>query len=71
MKNKHNVSLNIRGSDLKKATGSILTSKNVQDHNTFDQPNKLSPTSFTDFKFSKETLSLDIPPFSVVVIELD
>jgi alpha-N-arabinofuranosidase len=71
MNDSHSVSLNLRGQELRNSSAQILTSENVQDHNTFDNPDKITPADFEDFKFSKGTLETTIPPFSVVVIELD
>ncbi|ULC58020.1 alpha-N-arabinofuranosidase [Flaviramulus sp. BrNp1-15] len=55
--------------DIKDFTGSILTSKNLQDHNTFDNPTKIQTTTFKDFKFKKGKLKIILPPFSVVILE--
>lgn len=52
-------------------TGRILKSKTLDDHNTFDNPNKISPQTFTGAKISKNELHLELPPFSVVVLALN
>tara|TARA_R110001583_G_scaffold5071_8_gene27992 strand:+ start:1100 stop:2623 length:1524 start_codon:yes stop_codon:yes gene_type:complete len=52
---------------LKSATAKILTSGKAQDHNTFDNPNKISPVDFKDFKIKNNKITLTIPPLSVVV----
>ncbi len=69
-KNSRSVDLNIRGSEFKSITGTILTSSKVQDHNTFEQPNKVAPVDFKGIKNTKGQLKVEIPPFSVVVLEL-
>lgn len=66
----HDVSVNIDGAKYKNITGRILTSKNLQDHNTFDNPEKVKPTAFKGAKFKGNTLDVKLPPFSVVVLEL-
>jgi alpha-N-arabinofuranosidase len=42
----------------------------IQDHNTFDDPNKIKPQTFTDAKLNGSDLEVKLPPFSVVVLEL-
>ena len=67
----HSVSLDLRGLELRNTSGTILTSDDVTDHNTFDNPDAIEPAEFEDFKFSKGSLETTLPPFSVVVIELE
>ncbi|WP_026753444.1 alpha-N-arabinofuranosidase [Sediminibacter sp. Hel_I_10] len=59
--------LNVLG--LKNVTASILSSKNLQDYNSFDKPNNIQPTNYKDFKFKKGVLQVTLPPFSVIVLE--
>ncbi|WP_435131808.1 alpha-N-arabinofuranosidase [Formosa sp. A9] len=68
-KQAHTVSINVKDLGLKNATASILSSKALQDHNTFDNPNNITPQPFKDFKLKKGELQVELPPFSVVVIE--
>ena len=53
----------------KNATASILSSPKLQDYNSFDNPNKIQPTTFKGFEIKNGKLKLTIPPFSVVVVE--
>ncbi len=68
-KKEHEIELNVDGLKLKNAVAQILTSKRVQDHNTFDNPEKVKPIEFKDFKLKNGKLTLTLPPFSVVVVE--
>jgi alpha-N-arabinofuranosidase len=70
MKNKQSIDLSLRGAEVKTVTGTILSSAKVQDHNTFAQPNAVAPKDFKGFKLAKDQLKVDLPPFSVVVLEL-
>ena len=70
-KNDQKVELNLKGFITKKVTGRILTSKKVQDHNTFDNPTKVVPKSFNKATRSGDNLVLTMPPHSVIVLELD
>ena len=64
------ITLNIKGLNLSKSSGRILTSPKVQDFNSFENPEKVKPTAFTGAILIAETLKLTLPPASVVVIEL-
>lgn len=63
------VSIPVGDLNLKKFTAQILSSSNIQDHNTFDLPNKIVPKEFKDFNVKKGTLEITIPAFSVIVLE--
>lgn len=58
------------GLSYKAVTGQILTSAAYTDINTFDNPNKVKPAAFNDFKMDGGNLSVNMPPLSVVVLEL-
>ncbi|HEY0655795.1 MAG TPA: alpha-N-arabinofuranosidase [Chryseosolibacter sp.] len=64
------VTVNLKGVNVKNTTGQILTSAKLSDHNTFEKPNLIAPKSFQDFKVTGENLTVNIPPFSVVVLEV-
>ncbi len=68
--NTHEVNLKLRGTTNKKASATILTSDNLQDHNTFDQPDKVTTMDFDDFRLKGEDLTVSIPPFSVIMVEI-
>ncbi|WP_335964330.1 alpha-L-arabinofuranosidase C-terminal domain-containing protein [Galbibacter sp. PAP.153] len=63
------VTVNMNGLNIKNVSATILSSEKLQDHNTFEEPNKVQSREFKDFKLKKGMLSVDLPPFSVVVIE--
>ena len=50
--------------------GRILQSEKIQDHNTFDNPEKVKPIPFSEATISGKTLKTTLPPFSVVVLTL-
>lgn len=68
-KKENTVEINIENLDIKKITGTILSSPKLQDHNTFENPTKVEPTEFKDFKVKKGILTIKIPAFSVIVLE--
>ncbi len=65
--NKVEIDLNELG--IKNATGTILTSKKLQDYNSFDNPTKIHPIDYKGFRIKKGKLIITVPPFSVVMIE--
>lgn len=50
--------------------GRILRSDKLQDHNSFDDPLKIKPAIFNNATLNGNSLSVKMPPFSVVVLEL-
>ena len=64
------VEIDLKGYMAKSVTGEILTSPKIQDRNTFDDPAKVTPATFSDAKLSGNTLIVNLPPISVVVLEL-
>src|SRR5690606_15742692 len=69
-RNTQEVSVSFFGGNYKKVTGSILRSAKLQDHNTFDNPNKVAPAAFNGARLRGDDLTVTLPPFSVVVLEL-
>ena len=53
---------------ISKVTGTILTSKKLQDYNSFDDSTEIEPTDFKDFKIKNGKLVLVIPPFSIICL---
>ncbi len=51
-------------------TGRILTAPEMNSHNTFDAPNTVHPEPFTGAKIEGDTLRLDLPPKSVLILDL-
>ena len=54
----------------KTVTGKALTSANLTDINTFEQPKKVGETDFKGAKLSGNKLSVELPAKSIVVLEL-
>ena len=51
-------------------SGRILHSGKLQDHNSFDYPEKIKPAVFSNASISGSTLTVKLPPFSVAVLSL-
>ena len=69
-KNAADISLSLQGGKYTALTGRILTSADVHDHNTFENPNKIKPTVFNGASLSGNSIQVKLPPFSVVVLTL-
>jgi alpha-N-arabinofuranosidase len=64
-------SIDLKGLKAASVSGKILTSGKLQDHNTFTQPNKVTPTAFKGAVLKDNVLNITLPPFSVVVLTLE
>jgi alpha-N-arabinofuranosidase len=69
-KKEQEITLDLRGAKFSSVVGEVLSSAKLQDHNTFDNPNKIKPAAFKGISLSGNTLKGKLPPFSVVVLEL-
>ncbi len=70
-KNTQTITLNVAGALYNSVTGRILTSSKLQNYNSFDEPNKIAPAAFIGASLKANTISIKLPPFSVVVLELN
>lgn len=64
------IAIDATGLNFKSVTGRILASQKLQDMNTFENPEKIKPAVFNGASLKGNTLSVKMPPFSVVVLEL-
>ncbi len=67
----HDVEITMAGSPKTKVDGRILQSSRLQDHNTFEEPEKVVPRPFRGVRLKKSQLTVKVPPFSVVVLSLE
>jgi alpha-L-arabinofuranosidase len=70
-KNSQEVEISLEGFKTKQVTGRILTSSKVQAHNTFDNPTNVAPKTFKDASLSGGYIKVNMPPNSVIVLELE
>jgi alpha-N-arabinofuranosidase len=64
------VRADIRGVKVSAVSGRVLTAATMQAHNTFEQPAAVQPKAFTGARLSGGMLNVELPPKSVVVLEL-
>lgn len=67
-KNAINTEVDLYQFGKKAFTGKIISSKKLQDHNTFDNPNAIEVKDFKNIKVNGDKMSVEIPPFSVLVL---
>jgi alpha-N-arabinofuranosidase len=60
----------INAVEANKVEGKILTSDNLNDHNTFENPDKVKPEVFDEFSLKDQKLKGKIPSSSVVLLTL-
>ncbi|MGZ3755082.1 MAG: alpha-N-arabinofuranosidase [Mucilaginibacter sp.] len=65
------ISIDFNDIQWKNVTGQVLTSANITDVNTFDNPNKLHLQSFSDAKKDGSKLTVNMPSKSAVMLELN
>ncbi len=61
--------ISLNGAKVKAVTGQIVTGK-MDAHNTFKAPNKVQGADFDDVTVTKDGLSFELPPRSVVLLEV-
>ena len=64
------VTINLGNAAFKSVSGRILTSSKLQDYNSFDNPSRIVPAPFKGATIKGNTMTVKMPPFSVVVLEL-
>ncbi|MBS4200479.1 alpha-N-arabinofuranosidase [Bacillus sp. FJAT-49732] len=71
--NQSDIEIDLRGIDISSATvsGRILTADKMNAHNTFEQPENVKPAEFTNVKKQEESLTVTLPPMSVVVLTVE
>ena len=65
----HTVTIDLTDLGVKKFQGTILRSNSIQDHNEFDNPEVVSPKPYKGVKIKDREAIVEVPPFSVIVLE--
>jgi alpha-N-arabinofuranosidase len=66
----HKLSMRFASGTIKSVKGRILTSTHVEDYNSFEKPEHITPVPYDKTQLAGNTLSLELPQNSVVVLEL-
>lgn len=67
---KQDITIKLQGADFSNVSGRILASSSLQNYNSFTEPNKIKPEAFKGAVLKDGTLTVSLPPFSVVVLDL-
>lgn len=65
------ISAHLDGADANSVSGRVLTADKVNALNTFDTPDAVAPRPFAGSRLKDGTLTVTMPPKSVVMLELD
>ena len=68
--NNKKISIGLGGIKASNVEGRILKSQNLRDYNTFEKPETIVPALYKEAKLRDGTIEVDIPAFSVIVLEL-
>lgn len=68
--NAQDVTIQVNGAGYSSVTGRILKSDRLQNYNSFEHPDRITPAAFGGASINGNNLSVTLPPFSVVVLEL-
>ena len=66
----NDVTISLGGLQPATVTGQILTAGSITDNNTFDEPEKVTPATFTGATIDGGTLTVKMPAMSIVTLEL-
>lgn len=64
------IDLNLENFKVKSVSGQILTSKNIGDYNSFENPSVVKPEEFKGAKINKGALKITLPAKSIVTLEV-
>ncbi len=68
--NAQTVTINLPGVNARTAAGEILTSPALNDHNTFENPEKVKPAPFKEARIERGVLKVTLPAASIVTLAL-
>jgi alpha-N-arabinofuranosidase len=65
------VSVNLSGKKFSRVKGRILSSAKLQDYNSFNEPDKIKPADFNNAVIKNGSITISMPPASVIVLSLN
>lgn len=70
-KNAQEISVQLGDKAYSSVNGRLLTSEKLRDFNSFEDADYIKPVAFNDAQLDKQHIKVKLPPFSVVVLELN
>ncbi len=70
-KKSHSIVCELKSFKARSVTGTILTAKEMNAHNTFEKPDAVKPAKFTDCRIHNNNVLVTLPSKSVVVLALE
>jgi len=70
-KNSSEIFCEFSGTEVKNVSGRVLTADAITAHNTFDNPQAVTPAVFNHFELKENILRVNLPSKSVVVLEVE
>lgn len=64
------VEVDLQGATVNRVSGTVLHADSLQAHNTFERPRAVMPAVFRDFSIRGNQIGVNMPPASVVMLEL-
>ncbi|MDR2968386.1 MAG: alpha-N-arabinofuranosidase [Tannerellaceae bacterium] len=71
LEEKQTVAIDLQNTSIRNVTGTILTSSSINDHNTFEAPEKVKPSAFKDARIEKGVLKVTLPARSIVTLAVN
>ena len=65
------LAVSLAGLNARGVTGRIMTAEAMDAHNTYDAPKTLTPQPFHGARLSAQSLTVNLPAKSVVVLDLN
>ncbi len=69
--NPYKVRITLDDTPVNQISGTMLTSKKIDDCNTFEKPNKVKPVPFKGAKWVKDAIEVTLPAHSIVTLEVE
>jgi alpha-N-arabinofuranosidase len=64
------INCSLAGLNPRRISGQVLTASAMNTHNTFDQPEQVKPRQFNEYETLSDGLKANLPPMSVVLLEV-